>query len=127
MRGVPKAGSGSLASEPAPRQVFGRARRLLRRAQFEQLLRAGDRQRAGPIEVRFAASPTGEARLGVVIGRRAVPLAVRRNRIRRLIREGFRRREWCPCDMVIRVLRAPADEDELQRALGTVWQRLGRP
>lgn len=81
----------------------------------------------GPIEARYAASASGSARLGVVVGRRAAPLATRRNRLKRLMRESFRTaaQNLPAVDVVIRVIRPPASETEAREALRQIWQRLG--
>ena len=43
------------------------------------------------------------ARLGLVVSRKNVPAAIQRNRVKRLIREGFRKRraELCGVDLVV--------------------------
>lgn len=61
----------------------------------------------------------GEARLGIVAGRKAAPLAVDRNRVRRLVREAFRalRPRLAGLDVVVRLRRCP------QRGLNAVVRR----
>ena len=80
----------------------------------------------GPIEARYAASGSGSARLGVVVGRRAAPLATRRNRLKRLMRESFRvaAQDLPAVDVVVRAIRPPATEAEAREALRQIWERL---
>jgi len=50
--------------------------------------------------------------LGLVIAKRFLPLAVQRNRVKRLVREGFRRsRSELPAiDIIVRLARKPDGE-----------------
>lgn len=86
----------------------------------------------GPIEVRYAAAASTPdrlgARLGVIVGRRAAPLATRRNRLKRLMRESFRvsAQSLPAIDVVVRAIRPPASEAEVRAALAQIWERLGR-
>lgn len=66
-----------------------RSHRLAGREAFARVLHAGMRRAHGPLAVQAMANDLGHPRLGIVIGRR-VGTAVRRNRIKRLIREAFR-------------------------------------
>ena len=56
------------------------------------------------------------ARLGIIVGKRTVPHAVRRNAIKRLVREAFRlqQRELAGVDVLVRI-RAEPDRAELIR------------
>lgn len=69
-----------------------------------------------------------QPRLGMVVGRRVSPKAVVRNRIRRLIRESFRRaRPRLPAmDFVVqaRGLAATAEKRHLNSSLDEFWQRI---
>lgn len=82
----------------------------------------------GPIEVRYAATTSTPARLGVIVGRRAAPLATRRNRLKRLMRESFRTsaQSLPAIDVVVRATRPPVSEAEVRMALAQIWERLGR-
>jgi ribonuclease P protein component len=53
----------------------------------------------------------GRSRLGIIVARRAVPLAVARNRHKRLIRETFRQlhKSLPALDVVVRVVREASD------------------
>lgn len=56
----------------------------------------------------------GHARLGLIVARRVEKLAVKRNRVKRLLREQFRlhRQDLPALDMVVR-LRCPVTPDDL--------------
>ena len=68
-----------------------------------------------------------EARLGMAVSRKAVPRAVDRNRIKRLVRESFRHTSELP-NMDIVVIARPAargaDSSTLRTSLERHWQRL---
>ncbi len=66
-----------------------RARRLAHDLQFKAVYAARMRRDAGFIVVHAAPNGLGRSRLGLAVGRRAGH-AVRRNRIKRLVREAFR-------------------------------------
>lgn len=69
-----------------------------------------------------------EARLGLAISARAVPLATRRNRIKRLARESFRahRGELPAADIVLQARSGAgaADSAELRSTLDRLWRRV---
>ena len=67
-----------------------RVMRLARTRDFDGVFRAKVRTSAGPLVILAAPNDTGHCRLGLAISRR-VGNAVRRNRIKRLVREAFQR------------------------------------
>jgi len=73
-------------------------------------------------------SPTGAARLGITVPKRCVAKAHERNRIKRLLREDFRRRRQClpALDLVIqaRGAIATADAPALRQDLERLFKRL---
>jgi ribonuclease P protein component len=101
---------------------FPRSARLLRRSEFLRVQNSGRRVHTAHFIILL--SQGQGSRLGVTVGRR-VGCAVRRNRIKRVVREVFRRnRELFPadCDVVL-VARSGAErldygsvKDELTRA-----------
>lgn len=60
------------------------------------------------------AVPGSEARLGMVIGKKLLRRAVDRNRVKRCIRECFRRRRPAlpACDLIVRLISRPATVDD---------------
>jgi ribonuclease P protein component len=104
---------------------FPRAARLRSGEDFKRGLKARRRASGRWFTATSAANETGRARLGIVVGRRVLPQATGRNRIKRVARERFR--ALAPrlgaIDVIIR-LRAklnnedmPAAEAEVERLL----------
>lgn len=108
---------------------FPKALRLTRPAQFNRLRREGLARWAGPLRV--AAAPNGlpHCRLGLAISRRVGP-AVRRNRVKRMIREAFRLdRHDLPAGYDIAVsakAHDPATLDDYRRWLATALHKIDR-
>lgn len=67
-------------------------------------------------DVKFLANSVGHARIGYVVPKRLVPKAVRRNAIKRLIREAFRldRQDLPAIDLVVRQI---ARETQISKAV----------
>lgn len=74
---------------------------------------------------------SGDARLGLVVGKKLLKRAVDRNRLKRIVRERFRiRRANLPvCDLVVRlaVKPVPFDNKALMADIDTLLDRLSRP
>ena len=77
------------AEERQARETFRRYERVRRRRDFERL-RAGRTIRGTVLTLQYLPSPTGVSRLGVQVGKRVGP-AVVRNKVKRRLREQFRR------------------------------------
>jgi len=112
-------------------QGFSRDKRLLDAAQFKAVFDAPD-SRASGRDVLLLARKNGLAqpRLGLVIGKKSVKLAVQRNRLKRLIRTAFRLNQsaLAGLDIVVLARKGLAEQgnDEFTRQLESLWQRLLR-
>ena len=116
-----------ITTGPAP---LGPDRRLPDKAAFDQVFSAPDiRCRRHPFSL--LARRRGEdrpARLGLVVGKRHARRAVDRNRIRRILREHFRRTGLREVDVVVlaRPGAAAVDRAELHAAARWLFERLAR-
>lgn len=90
------------ASNPTRNQGFARRQRLLDAAAFDRVFKDSRRSADRYFTVLFRPNERGEARLGFAISRQKVRLAVGRNRLRRLVRESFRKHTDLPAvDIVV--------------------------
>ena len=94
-RGVPAS-----APEATTGSGFPRAARLTRPSEFTSVFRQGRRSHSRYF-ILIAKSGGERARLGLAVGRKASPRAVARNRIKRIVRDAFRRTPLPPMDLVV--------------------------
>lgn len=78
-----------MVDSPVARLRFSHASRLSLANDYSRAHREGLRQMRGPLVVHGVANGLPHARLGLSVSRR-VGIAVKRNRIKRLVREAFR-------------------------------------
>lgn len=107
-------------------ETFPRGYRLNRPREFDRVFRnASVRSRRGTLRLFAVANRMPTARLGLVVGKRALPRAHQRNRAKRVIRDAFRRRRsGLPAmDIVVQVT-GPADNLEYRTALDALLDRL---
>ena len=115
---------------PRGSERFPRRARLLTSEEFRRVFRAGRRLSAGPLVVVVAENGLGHPRLGLAISRRHARRATARNRLRRIVRESFRRaqRRLPAVDVVVtsRPGAVQASNRDLFGALERCWERLAR-
>ena len=107
-------------------QRFPRQARLTSGRDFEQALRKPDfRLTAGPLRLNAVFNRMQTARLGLIVGRKSVSRATARNRIKRVIRDRFRRvrSELADMDVVVRVV-GPIPRADLHRHLDRLLAEL---
>ena len=107
---------------------FRRECRLNNSEDFTCTLRTGRRRNGVYFSLYFCATRLGFARLGIAVGRRVAGKATRRNRIKRSLREAFRRRAAVlpSIDIVVLAKRGVTelDNETLHRQLDGMWARL---
>jgi ribonuclease P protein component len=74
---------------PSPRHTFPKSHRLGGKLEFTAVRETGKKESRGPLTLRAIPNDLNHCRLGISIGRHC-GTAVRRNRIKRLLREAFR-------------------------------------
>jgi ribonuclease P protein component len=114
---------------------FPRSARLRRQSEIRRVLQVGWRRRTEHLVVLLLARDEEPSRLGLAVSRR-VGGAVERNRVKRRLREGFRRRLRAllsaPADLLIQALPGAAAapqmllEAEVAEAIAA-WSSKGRP
>ena len=76
-----------------PQYQFPRSHRLLLPQQFRRVFEQPQRAKSVGLMVLARGNDIGHARLGLAISKKSLPLAVQRNRIKRLARDVFRHRQ----------------------------------
>lgn len=118
-----------MTEAPAPSlpvSSFPRSARLTRPSQFEAALRKPDhRLGAGPLRIAAVRNRMHSARLGLIVGKKAIARAHARNRVKRIIRDRFRRARYAlgGYDMVVRVVGSVSDQ-ELHQLLNRLFADL---
>jgi ribonuclease P protein component len=110
---------------------FDREKRLLTARHFTAVFDSPDAKVPGK-HVLLLARETGldHPRLGLVIGKKNVKLAVERNRLKRVIRESFRHHQQTLVGLDIVVIARKGlgelENPELHQQFGKLWKRLAR-
>ena len=103
---------------------FRPCHRLRSAADFERVYRTGKRSGDGLFAVNALANELGFARLGMSVSTRTVGNAVRRNRVRRIIRELFREHHPNLPGVDLVVTSRPGARGALRPAIITSLERL---
>lgn len=106
--------------------VFPRSARLTKASEFTRVFRAATvRRRGGALRISALSNRMHGARLGLVVGKRALPRAHDRNRAKRVLRETFRQRrlDLPAMDIVVQVTGA-ASNDDYRRAFERLLSQL---
>ncbi len=74
-------------------------------------------------------SPSAKGRIGIIVPKRFIPLAVQRNRIKRVVREWFRcHGDWCAgWDIVVTINKSQSKtltKNALREQLDRLWLQL---
>lgn len=91
----------------------GRSGRLTKAAQFEAVLAGGRRSGSKCFLVRALPNAGSGPRLGLIVGKKAAPRAVDRNRVKRLVRITYRQLapELGALDIVVQLRDSPRSRD----------------
>ena len=107
---------------------FPRAARILKPQDFTQLRRTARRVGCRHFNAEAAPGTTDCARLGLAVSRRVSTSAVRRNRIKRIARDSFRKmRATLPAVDILLIARTSADAEDnasLRADLEALWRRV---
>jgi len=107
---------------------FPHAARVVKPADFLHLRKTGRRVGVRHFNAQATATDRDTARLGLAVSRRVSTDAVRRNRIKRVARESFRRiRAELPAIDILLIARESADAHDnatLRADLEALWRRL---
>lgn len=111
---------------------FKRENRLLKPKEFKQVFDNTEWRSSSPQLLLLATSnQQNQARLGFVLAKKHIKLAVDRNRIKRVVRESFRhnKQQLNAIDLVVlgRKGLAELDNHELRVMIDALWFKMKRP
>jgi len=133
---VPRAVTGFRTDIPAQRENLPRCARLSKSAQFREIFARGERGSTREFHAFFKSNGSGCPRIGLAVSKRNAPLSVQRSRLKRLIRESFRKHQGSLRGLDIVVLVNPrartTDSAALLASLEELWvslenTKLGQP
>lgn len=115
-------------SGATPRQGFARHQRLLNAAAFDAVYSLRIRAFDSFFAVNAAPNTQGHARLGLSIGSKAVGNSVSRNRVKRVVRESFRKSaaDLAGLDLVVGARNGArtAHNARLRESLDELWKQI---
>jgi ribonuclease P protein component len=115
---------------PGARLAFPRAHRLQRAQEFSVVMKGGCRTRDEYFNVYAAPNRLPHARVGLTVSRRVSTKAVIRNRVKRAIRESFRRHQEALVGLsmvvVVQTPAATAGSERLRESLRQHWERIAK-
>jgi ribonuclease P protein component len=119
-----------MAGAKAVTQGFARAARLLTPKHFDAVYATRMRVVDGCFSINAAPNALGHARLGLSIGTKAAGNSVARNRVKRQVRESFRRHasELPAMDLVVGARNGvrTAHNARLRESLAGLWIEIGK-
>ncbi|HZZ92591.1 MAG TPA: ribonuclease P protein component [Usitatibacter sp.] len=114
----------------ARKHGLSRRHRFAQRGSYGTVLKSGHKLRGRFAMLHAGRSLSGHSRLGIALTRKMIPRAVERNRVRRLVREAFRRHmaKQLPMDCVVTLRQAvpAADLPQFRSELETLLDQLCR-
>ena len=109
-------------------QGLSRRHRFVARGSFGAVLGAARKVRGALAVVHAVPGSAGRSRLGVALTRRLVPSSVERNRVKRVVREVFRRHAvkhaGVDCVVALRAAFVRSQAPALARELGALFDQL---
>lgn len=112
-------------------QSLTKAEKLKSAERISQVYREGKKLKQSFLLLFYLPSQTENHRIAVAVPKRRVALAVKRNRIKRQLREAYRRAkhrlpETPPCDFIVMYLGSdPPDAQKLERAFDKLLAKWG--
>lgn len=107
---------------------FSRNYRLLSKHDFQSVFATSNKATQKYLLALYKSNQKPYARLGIIVAKRYIKLAVNRNRLRRLIRESFRHHQEALKGLDIIVLMrsewSPLDNKALRVNIDNLWQKL---
>lgn len=107
---------------------FPRQRRLVTKAEFKSIFDKSKKINQKHLVLLYQRNQSPHARLGVIVAKRTVNSAVKRNRIKRILRESFRHYQDTLKGMdIIVIARRQCDQlsnQKLREGIDDLWEKL---
>lgn len=105
---------------------FKKTQRLLNKADYDRVFVKAKKLVTAEFIVLFRENTAGQARLGLALSKKAIAKSHDRNRIKRQIRESFRKANLPAVDIIFLAKRgiATVDNSSIAINLGKLWPRL---
>ena len=107
---------------------FAKQDRLVRKTDFASVFRQAKRDQGPFFSVLYMANGLDRPRLGLAVSKKVSLLSVRRNRIKRLIRESFRQNKSLLNGLDIVVIARPAaataEREKLDSSIKRHWRKI---
>lgn len=110
-------------------QVFQKQSRLVSKQDFQSVFACAKKIAKRNLVLLYIPSAQVNARLGVIVAKQQIRLAVGRNRCRRIIKESFRHAQLPPLDIIIIVRHGAQSlsKTALRAEVDQLWQSLSKP
>lgn len=105
---------------------FNKTQRLLKKKDYDYVFEKAKKIATNEFVVLYRHNELGYARLGLALSKKMIAKAHDRNRIKRLLREGFRHTQLPAIDLIFLARRGIAKQtnSEITLKLSNTWERL---
>lgn len=105
---------------------FGKTRRLLKKSDYDHVFEQAKKIVTSEFIILYRENSLGYSRLGLALSKKMIPKAHDRNRIKRLLREGFRTTQLPAIDVIFLAKHgvAKVENKTIIAKLGTIWNKL---
>lgn len=105
---------------------FKKTQRLLNKSDYDQVFKVAKKLASPEFIVLFRKNEFGYARLGLALSKKMIAKAHDRNRVKRLIREGFRQMPLPAVDVIFLARQGVAKQPNviINTQLGKTWEKL---
>lgn len=105
---------------------FDKSRRLITKADYKFVFDEAKKTASSEFVVLFRKNNLNRARLGLALSKKVIAKAHDRNRIKRLIRESFRKSDLPSVDIIFLARQGVGtlDNTAIHRALSKIWDKL---
>lgn len=106
--------------------AFNKSQRLLKKADYDYVFEQAKKIATSDFIVLYRKNDLGYSRLGLAISKKMLAKAHDRNRVKRLLREGFRQRQLPSLDLIFLAKQGLAKKPNLSinNTLSKTWEKL---